>query len=238
MIATLDRPRLRPLSGRRIEHLGHEYLALTDPLGAFRDSVLIPIATFQNVVRHFDGSSDLDQIRGLVERSTGSKPPLADLEALVADLDRRLVLDGPSFARLVADYAIEPTRPPAMAGRSYPADPDRLKADLDRTFADPAGAGRASSDRDNPSAPLRGVLSPHIDFGRGGPTYSWAYRELAERSDADVFVILGVAHQYCGNRFALTRKDFQPPRSALARTDQAFVNRILPKAAGSHLVRR
>ena len=39
----------------------------------------------------------------------------------------------------------------------------------------------------NPRAPaVRGVLSPHIDFYRGGPAYTWAYRELVERSDADV----------------------------------------------------
>jgi AmmeMemoRadiSam system protein B len=54
-----------------------------------------------------------------------------------------------------------------------------------------------------------------------------------ERSDADVFVILGVAHQYCKRRFALTRKDFQTPLGT-ATTDRAFVNH-LAESAGSHL---
>ena len=44
-----------------------------------------------------------------------------------------------------------------------------------------------------------------IDFPRGGRTYARAYRELLERSDAEVFVILGVAHQPCDRRFVLTR---------------------------------
>src|SRR5262249_8567206 len=78
-----------------------------------------------------------------------------------------------------------------------------------------------------------GILSPHIDFLRGGPTYTWAYKELVERSDARVFVILGVAHQYCRHRFALTRKDFETPLG-LARTDLAFVDQVAERA-GMHL---
>src|SRR5262249_1628923 len=38
-------------------------------------------------------------------------------------------------------------------------------------------------------------------------------------------VILGVAHQYCRNRFALTRKDFATPLG-LVSTDKSYVNRI------------
>ena len=61
---------------------------------------------------------------------------------------------------------------------------------------------------------------------RGGPTYTWSYRELVEQSDADeIFVILGVAHQYCARRFALTGKDFETPLGTV-RTDRDFVERI------------
>ena len=77
------------------------------------------------------------------------------------------------------------------------------------------------------------MLSPHIDFGRGGPVYSHAYRRLVERSDADLFVILGVAHQPCRNRFALTRKHFDTPLGT-ATTDRGFVDH-LAREAGPHL---
>src|SRR5262249_47895214 len=80
---------------------------------------------------------------------------------------------------------------------------------------------------------LRGVLSPHIDFHRGGPVYTWSYREVVERCDADVFVILGVAHQYFRNRFALTRKSFQTPLG-LAPTDCEYVEQ-LATVAGDQL---
>ena len=51
----VDRPKLRPLSGRREQFEGQEYVVLEDPLGVFRDPILIPIDGFHWVVRHFDG---------------------------------------------------------------------------------------------------------------------------------------------------------------------------------------
>jgi AmmeMemoRadiSam system protein B len=77
------------------------------------------------------------------------------------------------------------------------------------------------------------VLSPHIDFRRGGPVYTWSYRELAEQADIDTFVILGVAHQPCRRHFALTLKDFETPLGVV-RTDRQYVERIAA-AAGEEL---
>jgi AmmeMemoRadiSam system protein B len=61
--------------------------------------------------------------------------------------------------------------------------------------------------------------------------YTWAYRALVERSDADTFVILGVAHQPCRNRFALTRKHFATPLGTVM-TDVPYVDRIAAEAGG------
>src|SRR5437764_15497871 len=83
-------------------------------------------------------------------------------------------------------------RPAAFAGRSYLASPLSLASQLSCYFEGSNGAGSpAMSSKPGPPR-LRGILSPHIDFYRGGPTYSWAYRELVERSEADLFVIIGV----------------------------------------------
>src|SRR5262249_40079854 len=62
-----------------------------------------------------------------------------------------------------------------------------------------------------------------------GPVYTWAYRELVERCDAELFVIFGVAHQPCANRFALTRKHFETPLGVVA-TDRDFVDRVAAHA--------
>jgi AmmeMemoRadiSam system protein B len=125
-------------------------------------------------------------------------------------------------------------RPAVFAGRTYASSERVLRVQLAQYFRHPQGAGvpdlPAPSSRTGSA--LRGVLSPHIDYQRGGPVYTWAYRELVERSDAEVFVIVGVAHQPCKNRFALTRKHFDTPLG-VARTDLDFVDRIAARAGRS-----
>ncbi len=105
--------------------------------------------------------------------------------------------------------------------------------DLAEFFTHPKGSGPPSDRSPAAATDLRAVLCPHIDFGRGGPVYTWAYRELVERSDADTFVVLGVAHQYCRHRFALTRKEFETPLGTV-KIDRTFVDRVAD-AAGEHL---
>jgi AmmeMemoRadiSam system protein B len=239
-MASLDQPKLRVLSAQRLEHQGQEYAALEDPLGVFTDPVLIPIDGYHWIVRHFDGQTHRREIRARVLRETGQLVPLTELERLVARLDQAMVLDGPTFAAFHESFRRQQVRPAALAGRSYAGTERALRAQLAQFFAHAKGAGmpRAWSgvaDGDGPvvvatARKLRGILSPHIDFYRGGPVYTWSYKELVEQSDADTFIILGVAHQYCRNRFALTRKDFQTPLG-LVPTDRAYVDRIAALAA-------
>lgn len=224
-MASLDRPKLRPLSAQRFEHQGQVYAALVDPLGVFVDPVLIPIDGYQWVVRQFDGATPLSEIQARVLRETGQLISTAQLEELVEQLDRALVLDGPTFAAYHESYRRAPVRPAALAGRSYAGTERALRAQLLRYFSDAQGSGLPQPETRAEASRLRGVLSPHIDFQRGGLVYTWSYKELVERSDADTFVILGVAHQYCQNRFALTRKDFETPLGRV-RTDREYVDRI------------
>jgi AmmeMemoRadiSam system protein B len=193
--------------------------------------VLIPIDLYQLVVRQFDGTKTLDQIRSQILAESGQDFPVEDLKELVDQLDRAFVLEGPTLDKFTASYAEQETRPAALAGRSYPDDPTKLRVELTRFFEHPKGSGPPGLH--DPSRSVRAILCPHIDFGRGGPVYTWAYRELAEKSDADVYVILGVAHQYSKNRFALTRKDFETPLGKVA-TDRKFVEAVA-ESAGIHL---
>jgi hypothetical protein len=129
------------------------------------------------------------------------------------------------LSRFLDDYRGRRIRPAAHAGASYPADEQALRAQLAGYFDDPEGSGPPAESRGNGHPRVRGILSPHIDFARGGPTYTHAYKELVDRSDAEVFVIFGVAHSPCRRRFVATRKDFQTPLG-LARTDQEFVGSL------------
>ncbi len=231
-MASLERPQLRPLPPRRFDHAGQAYVVLEEPI--FSNRVVIPLADYLGIVRHFDGRTALAEIHQRVLQGTGRLVSAAELRRLVEHLDRAMVLDGPTFAAFCDAYRREPIRPAAHAGRSYAGTEPVLRAQLGEFFAHERGAGLPVDQGLGAVArSLRGVLSPHIDFRRGGPVYTWSYKELVERSDAETFVILGVAHQCCAHRFALTRKDFQTPLG-LARTDGAYVDRVAA-AAGPHL---
>jgi MEMO1 family protein len=232
-MASLDRPKLRPLSAQWIERWGQTYAELQDPLRGFTDPVRIPIERYQWVVRHFDGRTALSDIQVRVTRETGQWISSAELERVVAQLDRAMVLDGPTFAAFHEAYRRERVRTPAHAGRSYLGIERALRAQLGAFSVHAEGSGLPRDGAATRAERLRGILSPHIDFDRGGPVYTWSYKELIERSDADTFVILGVAHQHCRHRFALTSKDFETPLG-LAPTDCSYVDRVAA-LAGTHL---
>src|SRR3989442_3262761 len=133
----------------------------------------------------------------------------------IADaLDEQGFLDSPHFAerRAAIDHAFleAPTRPAAHGGGAYPLDPSEIHAFFDGFFAPPEGPGPV--DGSGPGRPrVAGIIAPHIDFHRGRSAYAWAYRDLAERSDADLFVIFGTSHTGMAHPFALTLKAYESP---------------------------
>ncbi len=232
-MATIDRPRLRPLSAWRVEHQGRLLVRLDDPVGAMIQPVFLNLDWFEHVARHFNGQSSLLDIQARVLRSTGMFLSLASLQESVAYLESAMVLEGPTFQAFLETFRESGRRPAAFAGRSYAAAPRALEAQLEQYFVTEDGAGRPDRAVAH-NQPLRGIFSPHIDFRRGGKVYSHAYRQLVEQSQADVFVILGVSHRACRRRFVLTRKDFETPLG-LARTDRGYVDRLIQRAGVSFL---
>lgn len=237
-MSELDRPRLRPLQPYRLELRGSPQVAFDDPLGVADPTLAVPLDLYQLLVRRFDGRQSRQEIQASARRESAQRISAQAIDDLIHALDRALILDGPNFAEYRAAYQAERVRPAALAGRSYAGTARELRAQLSHFFVDGRGSGapatmRESAPTANGAERVRGVLSPHIDFHRGGPTYTWAYRELIERGDAEVYVILGVAHAPCRHRFALTRKDFETPLGR-ARTECAFVDHLAAQA-GSHL---
>jgi AmmeMemoRadiSam system protein B len=224
-MSSLERPKLRPVMPRRVEHQAQAFVLLQDPTGVVTQSVLIPYDGFHHIVRHFDGQSTLLDIQARVLRQTGLFLALQELEDLVRRLDAAMILDGPTFAAFHQEFRESGRRPAALAGRSYAGTIRALQAQLEQFFVDTNGAGLPAAQAAKRSPGFRGILSPHIDFQRGGPVYTWSYKALVEHSHADTFVVVGVAHQHCRRRFALTRKDFETPLG-LVPTDRSYVDRI------------
>ena len=223
-------PRLRPVEAFPVEHEGQRMIALRDPSGYTPSVVLLP-GPLLEIVSLFDGDHTVIDVQATVMRQHGELVTAAEIESVVARLDEHGFLDTPRFAERVTAIETEfkraPTRPASHAGGAYASEPRALRHTMDGYFAAPAGPGpidgRASDER------VRAVIAPHIDFHRGGPAYAWAYREVAERCDADLFVIFGTCHAGLTQPFALTRKDYETPLGA-AVTDQDFVDALVARA--------
>lgn len=175
------------------------------------------------ILELFDGRGSLREIQQrLMRESGGVLVPVEVLQNIVDTLDEACFLEGPKLEEKYAAFRAAPIREPSCIG-TYAGDPDELRQQLEQLFHHPRGAGW-------PTAPARdgvqlgGALIPHIDYGRGGTTYTWGFREVIEKSDADLFVILATSH-YSPHRFTLTRKHFRTPLG-LAQTDQRFVDRV------------
>ncbi|MFQ5521522.1 MAG: AmmeMemoRadiSam system protein B [Candidatus Methylomirabilia bacterium] len=204
-----------------IEADGRKVVGLRDPTG-FTESVLLIPLELLDVISLFDGQHTVLDIQEAYMRRHGELLFRERLAEIVGMLDEHGFLESPRFAehrRQVEDtFRQSPVRPASHAGKAYAGAPEALRAQLAGFFAPPDGPGPPSSPTD-PS--LRAIIAPHIDFHRGGPAYAWAYREIAERCDADLFVILGTCHAGMDNPFALTLKDYDTPLGP-AQTDREF----------------
>jgi AmmeMemoRadiSam system protein B len=73
---------------------------------------------------------------------------------------------------------------------------------------------------------IKGIISPHIDFPRGGPVYGrvWATAAPAVK-EAELIVILGTDHNGGEGEITLTRQSYETPWGIVP-TDQEVVNKI------------
>ncbi len=227
---SLERPRLRRLESFPVnQSSGEVVFALRDPEG-FGNSVVLPHAAAL-LASLMDGSRTLGELASAFEARTRESVDLADIEQLVHDLDDRMLLDTPRYrARWKQElefFLNSKTRPAMHAGKAYPADPQALRAELTTLFATGNGPGTPGDPpaEGNATAGLVGILSPHIDLHRGGPTFAWSYKRLVEESDAELFVIFGTAHTPMSNLFCVTRKDFETPLGTVE-TDRQLAARL------------
>ncbi len=169
-----------------------------------------------------DGRRTLAELHAVVVDGENQTQNLAAFNRLLDELDQALFLDGPSFRACLLQQADNPIRPPACTP-SYGDDPALLRRSLDHFFSGPGGPGHPG--RRQPDPHLRAAFVPHIDYGRGGLTYAWAFKPIFERAPASLFVIIGTSH-YSYHRFTLTRKHFQTPLG-IAPTDQTYIDRLV-----------
>jgi AmmeMemoRadiSam system protein B len=120
---------------------------------------------------------------------------------------------------------VRAVRPASCAGSVYPAEPEALRAALDRWLGAPAAPARA---------PTRLLVAPHIDYPRGARAWARAYGALT--TDADLFVVFGTAHRTPPRLYSLSRRDLATPLGAVP-VDVAAVDAIAAELGAAEVLR-
>jgi hypothetical protein len=203
-------------------HQGQQGIILADPLGITERILFVP-AALAPLLPLMDGSRDLGTLRTGFELRTGIPLSPSVIENVISELDASRFLDNVNFAQAVKaateEYRRAKSRPPIMAGRSCPADPQELasllQGHLDAAQETPAWAND-----------IKGIISPHIDFPRGGPVYGKAWGTAAPAvKEAELIVILGTDHNGGEGEITLTRQSYETPWGIVP-TDQETVDKI------------
>lgn len=202
---------------------------LRDPLQLTPQQLLLPPA-LAAMLPFMDGQHDLATIHRLFCRQVGEQVELGLVEETVAALDNAGLLENGRSAQLKAEllatYRAQLYRPPALAGLSYPAEAEALTALFDSFGgAEPATLNWSGS----------ALVSPHIDYERGGPVYAQVWREAATAvAEADLVLIFGTDHNGGPGTFTLTRQPYATPYGVLPNdtaVSDAVANAITPDEA-------
>jgi AmmeMemoRadiSam system protein B len=201
-------PKLRAVDARPIVHGGRPSILLRDPLRLAKGSVVIP-QQLAPMLMLCDGTRDVGGLCAAFAVRFGLRVGPDILEQLLATFDEAFLLDNDRSAqareRARAEYRQAPFRPPSLAGKSYPAEADELRRLL-QGYLD--GVDDVHPDLTNG----RGLVSPHIDYARGGPVYAGVWKRAAEMvKAAELVVLLGTDHFGDDGSLTLTRQHYATP---------------------------
>lgn len=217
-------PKLRQLDIRPIVHEDHPYILLRDPQRLTDQQLLVP-QPLASVMAFFDGQTSIDAMVAAFRQRHRIALPTATVNELVEALDAAILLENERAAarraEVLRDYRSAPYRPPALAGAGYPADAQGLWSLLQEYLEN---CDTSADDEIDWSQPV-GLLSPHIDYARGGAVYAHVWKRAAQVArQAELVILLGTDH-YGLDLFTLTRQNFATPYGILP-TDTALVDRL------------
>jgi len=219
-------PVLRNLQFSPIKQGEDQFIVLWDPTGLSKDKLVLPLNYFF-IIQHFDGEHSLADVVGLYLKRFGEFLMPNKVEQLVAELDARLFLEGDradtARQQVREEYRQAPVRTAVFAGRSYEADGAKLKRQVEGFFTSKESPDYKPSA--NAGKLIKALVTPTYDLKQAGPVYAWAYKELQEATQPDVYVVIGTAYAGMESLFAVTDKDFETP-IGLVRADQPIISQL------------
>ena len=218
-------PKIRPLDFQPITHQGEQVWLVRDPREITSTQLILPPVLAQMTV-YCDGLHDIPSIYAALERDLGGQIPAGVLESALESLDEACMLENARFQQkrqqMIDDFRMAEFRPMTLAGLNYSADLDELKEQFAAygSGTDPASTAQL----DDWSG--RGIVSPHIDYQRGGAVYAqtWASSKQAV-ADADLVLMFATDHNGGLGSLTLTEKPYETPYGILP-TDVDLVQKL------------
>jgi AmmeMemoRadiSam system protein B len=210
------KPKLRDLEIHVVQQGDQRGVLLRDPLRLSDQAIFLPLS-LAPLLELCDGTRDQAGLRASLAVRAGVQLAPTTLEHILAQLDEALLLDNAHFAeahaKALQDFRTATLRPAVMAGESYPGDPEGLEDRLNSYLqaADQSEPGQAMEEGE-----LRGLLSPHIDYDRGGAVYAQTWGQAAETiRSAELAIVLGTDHMGGDAILTLTHQRYATPWGAL-----------------------
>lgn len=171
-------------------------------------------ASVQPLLSLVDGRRSLSTIAGHFTKDV-SADQLLDF---VQMLDQQRLLESRFFStsvnRVEEEFESADTRPPALAGSSYPADAGELHDFMEQTMS-------LADDVADPPSEVKALYAPHIDLRVGSMQYAEAFSKIRHLAPRRV-VILATSHYsgyypqlYDDYPFIGSSKDFELPGSTI-----------------------
>lgn len=226
----ITHPRLRYVEVFPVDQGGQTFFYMRDPLEIAASPLIMSAADFY-IITMFDGSNTIPDIKIKFARKFGGIL-LTDeqLNRIIDVLDANYYLDTPKFRRhyqkIIDEFKASAIRKSWHAGLSYEKDADLLTKQIESFYLHPEGAGLSNSKikKGSDKRKLKAIMAPHIDLRAGGACYTHAYSHLKEEGEADLYIILGVAHFGGNDFFVATAKNFETP-FGIVETDREFLER-------------
>lgn len=196
-------------------HEGTRYLHLHDPLNISPQMILVPDPLIP-LLSLLDGTHTLSQIKTILTLRYRQKIGMSHIESLVRSLDNALLLENNRYQQaresLLKEYLSAPSRP-GLYSENEPSNAngnsliDELESLIQEHFCPPYV---------HETKIVRGLISPHIDFSRGGPVYASTWSTASEAAkNAELVILLGTDHFSEGLPFSLTTQNYATPYGIL-----------------------
>jgi AmmeMemoRadiSam system protein B len=218
-------PKIRLLDFQPMTHQGEQVWLVCDPREITPAQLVLPVVLAQMTI-YCDGQHDIPAIYAALARDFGGELSQGILESALEALDEAYMLENERFRQkyndVVADFRKADCRPMTLVGLNYSKDITELCEQFESySFGDdPADLGRWSDWQG------RGIVSPHIDYQRGGEVYAKTWtRSKNAVAEADLVLMFATDHKGGLGSLTLTDKPYETPYGILP-TDLNLVHKL------------